>query len=71
MNKKTTLSNIRSILYQGEKKMLEIRFYSGGTYLYTGVPNDVYRKLEETQEKDEYLVRNIKTKYRCSKLLTV
>ena len=72
LNAKTSAStNIRSINYNQDKQLLEIRFHSGATYLYRGVPDDIYRQLAETVAKDEYVARNIKPKYYCSKTLTV
>jgi hypothetical protein len=68
---KPVVSNIRSIHYFGEKQLLEIRFHSGGSYRYLGVPADIYEKLMAADAKDEFLARHIRPKYRCSKHLIV
>lgn len=72
MNRRTSVpTNIRSITYDQDNLLLEIKFYSGATYRYRGVPDAIYRQLVETEFKDEYVTRNIKPNYYCNKQLTV
>lgn len=72
MNRKISIpTNIRSITYDQDKLLLEIKFHAGTTYRYHGVPDDIYRQLVETGSKDDYVARSIKPKYYCSKQLTV
>ncbi|MCX7780523.1 MAG: KTSC domain-containing protein [Negativicutes bacterium] len=72
MAKSRSLSgNIRSIVYHHEQQFLEISLYAGGSYRYLGVPACVYEQLMSAAEKEDFIARSIKPKYRCSKILIV
>jgi hypothetical protein len=51
-----------------ENGTLEIRFRSGGTYQYSGVPESVYHSLMNSSSKGRYFGRYIKGKYRYRKV---
>ena len=55
-------TNISSVGY--ENGILEVRFHSGGTYQYYGVPESVYHSLMGASSKGKYLERYIKGRYR-------
>jgi len=60
-------SNVEAIGYDAGAQELYVRFLSGGTYVYHGVPEDVYDELMGAPSKGSYLNRIIKMNYTCSK----
>ena len=54
-------SNISSIGY--ENGILYVSFNSGGLYMYSGVPESVYRGLMSASSHGEYLHRHVKNVY--------
>ena len=62
---------IRSIAYDQEKRLLEIRLHSGAVDCYRGVPPEVHSQLTAAGSPDAYLMRQIRPNYACSRLLTV
>lgn len=61
-------SNIRSIGYDPESGTLEIEFHSGGVYQYFDVPQPVYHALMGASSCGTFLHRNIRHKYRYTKI---
>ncbi len=53
-------SNLVSIAYDTQWKILEIEFYNGSIYHYYDVPENVYNSLIRVSSKDQYFERNIK-----------
>jgi hypothetical protein len=43
--KRLNASNIRSVGYDSRSRVLEIEFSSGGIFQYSGVSDEVYRRL--------------------------
>jgi len=56
-------SNIRSIGYDKELKILEVVFKSSAIYEYYGVPQNIYQGLTEAPSKGKFLNEQIKGKY--------
>lgn len=60
-----TSSNLDAVrwLHDGSQSFLEVRFRSGSTYLYTGVPEAVYDALMAAPSKGVYFAANVKWAY--------
>lgn len=56
---KTSSSNVSSIGYNEENKILKVIFSGGGSYVYFGIPKFVWTELCEAQSKGKYLQENI------------
>lgn len=57
-------SNLKSIGYSEDRKILAIEFASSGHVLhYDGVPLDVFEALGKAESRGQYYARNIKGKY--------
>lgn len=61
-------SNIRSIAWTNG--LLEVRFHSGGLYLYTGVPYKVARNFRRSRSKGKWFHKRFLGKYNYQKLET-
>ena len=61
-------SNIEAVGYDETARELHVRFLSSGTYVYHGVPQDVYDELMAAPSKGSYLNRVIKSNYDYSKM---
>lgn len=61
-------SNLRSVGYDIDTQILEIRFHHGGVYKYYGVPHSVYAGLMAARSKGRYHHRNIKRSYRYKRI---
>lgn len=59
-------SDIASVGYEGNT--LYVRFHSGGTYAYSGVPTSVYQQLMRASSLGRYFHANIKNRYATSKI---
>lgn len=60
---KVESSNVRSVGYDEDKKFLYVRFISGATYAYRGVPKSVAVGLVEAPSKGQYHKNYIQDKY--------
>ena len=61
-------SNIRSVGYDADSRILEIEFGSGGAYRYGGVPASVHLGLMGAASKGGYFHDNIKDRYPTTKV---
>ena len=61
-------SNLRSVGYDPTTCGLEIEFHGGRLYLYSGVPEAVYRRLMEAPSKGTYHAYSIRGRYRYRRL---
>lgn len=61
-------TNLRSVGYDGNMRLLEIEFNSGGLYQYLNVPEMIYNGLMSASSHGEYFHRNIKDRYTTTKL---
>lgn len=66
--KPVTSSNIKSIGYNEEKKVLEIEFNSGSIYEYSNVPKDAYKSLNNASSKGQYFIKYIKEIFACKRV---
>jgi hypothetical protein len=57
---KVSSSNLISIGYEAQSKILEIEFNHGGVYHYYDVPNSIYKGLMNASSHGQYFDRNIK-----------
>lgn len=61
-------SNIEAIGHDTAAQELHVRFLSGDTYVYHGVPAEVYDELMAAPSKGSYLNRVIKANYEYTKM---
>ena len=61
-------SNVEAIGYEPGAQELYVRFLSGDTYVYHGIPEEVYDELMAAPSKGSYLNRMIKGSYEYSKM---
>lgn len=56
-------SNIRSIGYDPDDRILEVEFRSGGIYQYSVVPESVYQGFMRASSKGSYFQNRIRDRY--------
>jgi hypothetical protein len=56
-------SNLRSVGYDSESRILEVEFHQGGIYQYFGVPAHVYSSLMRAASHGSYLHSHVKDIY--------
>lgn len=61
-------SNLRSAGYDPSTRRLEIEFHKGTLYVYSGVPESIYRGLMEAPSKGTYHHYYIRDSYRYQRL---
>ena len=61
-------SNIHSIGYDEEAKELHVKFASGATYAYEGVPPEIFDEFRQAENKMKYLNSKIKAPFNVRKL---
>jgi len=59
--KEVDSSNIKTVGYMPEHKILEIEFHSGAIYRYAGVPKKVFVGLMRAKSKGKYFNKKVKT----------
>lgn len=52
--KRITASNIRSVGYEARSRVLEVEFTNGGITQYSGVSDEVYRRLINAPSPGSY-----------------
>jgi hypothetical protein len=57
-------SNLRSVRYNAETRVLEVEFHAGGLCEYQDVPPAVYEALQAAASRDEYFERHIRFRFR-------
>lgn len=60
-------SNIEDIEYDVELQELTVKFLSGSTYVYFGVPEAVWEDLMNASSKGSYFYHNIRNTYSFKK----
>jgi len=65
---RTSSTNIAAVGYDQEKKVLGIRFNSGGTYHYAGVPEELYESFKKSPSLGRFFHANIKNNYKHRKV---
>ena len=61
-------SNLASVGYDTDNKILEIEFNHGGVYQYFDVPQDVHDELMSADSHGKYFVHNIKDEYEYDRI---
>ncbi len=61
-------SNLRSVGYDPEGRVLEVEFHHGGVYQYYGVPAHVYSSLMSASSHGSYLHSHVKEVYPYAKV---
>ncbi len=61
-------SNLKSVGYDSDTKILEIEFHDGGIYQYFDVPEDIHQGLISALSKGKYHHEFIKKVYRFQKI---
>ncbi len=61
-------SNIEAIGHDAGAQELHVRFLSGDTYVYHGVPQEIYDQLMVAPSKSSYLNRVVKAIYEYTKM---
>jgi len=61
-------SNLSSVGYDEEDRVLEIEFNSGGVYQYYDVPPRIHRDLMNASSHGSYFHREIKENYRYDQI---
>ena len=60
-------SNIEAIGYDNDAQELHVRFLSGTSYIYHGVPRQIFDDLMQAPSKGSFLNREVKGVYQYSK----
>ncbi len=68
IRERVSSTNISSIGYESESRILEIEFSSGGIYQYLNVPQVIYNELMSASSHGSYFHKYIKDKYRFLKI---
>lgn len=61
-------SQIAEVGYDEATRTLRIRFHSGGTWSYAGVPAQTHRTLVTTDSVGSFFHRHVRGRYRATKL---
>lgn len=61
-------SQINSIGYSEENKILAIEFKGGAIYYYSSVPKEVYEEMLKSESPGKFLHSNIKNVYQYQKM---
>lgn len=68
LRKPVDSSNIHSIGYDEDSKILEIEFHNGRIYNYYNVPKKIHTAIMAAGSKGSYLNQNIKDKYQYKEI---
>ena len=61
--KQVSSSNIRSVGYEPETRILEVEFHGGRVYQYSGVAEGVHRNLMLADSKGSFFSTHIRDRY--------
>jgi hypothetical protein len=59
---------VKDAQYQADSQTLTVKFPSGSTYQYSGVPQAVYDGLQKAESKGQYFNTEIKGKFESKKV---
>ena len=65
---KVKSSNIKAVGFDELKMLLRVFFFSGGTYEYKDVPRKVWMDFVKSKSLGKYFFRNIRDKYKTTKV---
>ena len=66
--KRINASNIRSVGYDARARILEVEFSSGSIIQYSGVSEEVYRRLMNASSPGSYFRENIEEDFPAKRL---
>ena len=66
--KRVSASNIRSAGYDARNRVLEIEFSDGGIFQYTGVSEEVHRRLMNTPSPGSFFHDNIEENFSVKRI---
>ena len=66
--KRINSSNIRAVGYDARSRTLEIEFSDGGIYQYSGVSEEVHRKLVNASSAGSYFRDNIEESFSAKRM---
>ena len=66
--KRVNASNIRSVGYDSRNRVLEIEFANGGISQYTGVSDEVHRRLMNAPSPGSYFHDNIEESFSAKRI---
>jgi len=66
--KRINASNIRAVGYDARSRTLEIEFSDGGIYQYSGVSEEVHRRLVSTPSPGSYFRDNIEENFSARRM---
>jgi hypothetical protein len=61
-------SNLRSVGYDPELKILEVEFQEGRVYSYKNVPNDIFEGLINAPSKGKFFAHYIRDRFSTKRL---
>jgi len=61
-------SNIKSIGYDEETRIMEVEFHSGGIYQYKNVGKEVFTSFMESESKGSYFHQYVKGTFQCERI---
>jgi len=66
--KRVSASNIRSVGYDARNRVLEVEFSDGGIYRYSGVSEEVHRRLTNAPSPGSYFHDNIEENFSAKRV---
>jgi hypothetical protein len=66
--KRINSSNIRAVGYDARNRMLEIEFSNGSIYQYSGVSEEVHRRLVNAPSPGSYFSDNIEENFSAKRM---
>jgi hypothetical protein len=64
-------TNLRSVRYDPDKKLLEVELYANDRYQFFDVPATVYEELLKAESREQFFDRNIRLKYRHRRIFQI
>ncbi|MBU7037634.1 MAG: KTSC domain-containing protein [Theionarchaea archaeon] len=68
IRKPVSSSNLRSVGYDSESRILEVEFQGGGIYQYFDVPESTYDALMSAPSHGSYFHRHVRNRYQYRKM---
>jgi hypothetical protein len=64
-------TNLRSVHYDADKKMLEVELYPGQRYQYLDVPNQLYDELLQAESALHFFDQHIRLCFRHRRVIQI
>lgn len=62
-------SNLKSVGYDEEHKILEVEFKGGGIYRYKNVPKETFESFLSSPSLGKFFMGNIRNSFLCERLI--